>query len=157
MMAKKQVTLRSFAPDELVLDEEETKTVLKFFFPADSTKIDNLTINNRVRNFAQGLLVEAIDATYAMGFVQALWESFSNPAKLTKGLDKALIKFAKKASKHWFKHATETDLMNVKIYETVRITISRNFRTFLYIDFLTKKETNDRFVAMLDYNTISLA
>lgn len=123
------IYLRTFTADELVLDEQETRQALKFFFPADSANIDAMAVTDNTRNFAQGLLVAGIDASYTMGYVDALVSSLfrSGPhaGKLIKG-------FGKKAAKHWFKHARASDLMDAEIYETVRVEISRRFRTDLF-------------------------
>src|SRR5690606_33219486 len=96
------IYLRSFSGNELVLDENETRIALKFFFPHDGAHIDAMAVNDQLRSFAQALLVAGIDATYAMGYVEALFSSLgrsdANAGKLIKG-------FGKKAAKHWFKHA----------------------------------------------------
>lgn len=123
--------LRKFKKEELLFDEEETRIILKFIFEqADHGVIKSLNVNDEVRGFAQGLLVEAIDATYTVGFVGALFRSIANP---TKGAIKILKSFAKKAAKHWFKHATVHDLLDVDVYEFVRLEIARRFRTHLRI------------------------
>ncbi len=94
------IYLRSFTTDELVLDESETRQALKFFFPIESTNIDAMVVTDSTRNFAQGLLVAGIDASYTMGYVDALVSTIfrigPNAGKLIKG-------FGKKAAKHWFK------------------------------------------------------
>ncbi|MDG9929450.1 MULTISPECIES: hypothetical protein [unclassified Pseudomonas] len=123
------IYLRSFSGNELVLDENETRIALKFFFPHDGAHIDAMAVNDQLRSFAQALLVAGIDATYAMGYVEALFSSLgrsgANAGKLIKG-------FGKKAAKHWFKHARASDLMDAKIYESVRVEMSRRFRTYLH-------------------------
>jgi hypothetical protein len=48
--------------------------------------------------------------------------SWSNVEDMVKG-------FAKAALKHWLKHATRADLANPQIYESVRLTLARNFRS----------------------------
>jgi len=121
--------LREFKKDELLLNEEETTIILKFIFESvDYEYIDKLTINDAVRGFAQGLLLEAIDASYAVGFVEAIFRSTANP---TKGAVTIIKSFAKKALKHWFKHATANDLHDVKIYEFIRLELARKFRDSL--------------------------
>nr|MDC2855734.1 hypothetical protein [Ningiella sp. W23] len=86
--------LRKFSKDELLFDEKETRVVLKFIFkPADHKLIDSLPINDRLKGFAQGLLVEAIDASYSVGYVKAIFESTANP---TKGAMAIIKTFAKK-------------------------------------------------------------
>lgn len=123
--------LRQFKQEELLFNEEETRVVLKFIFePVDHALIESLTVNDSVRGFAQGLLIEAIDASYAIGFVEAIFRSTTNPAK---GAIKILKSFGKKAKKHWFKHALVHDLQDVKVYEFVRLEIARRFRTPLRI------------------------
>jgi hypothetical protein len=74
----------------------------------------------------QLLLVEAIDATYALGYVEILLNTFYSPSQ---GLKKALMKAAKKAARHWFKHATDRNLHNARVAESVRRQLSNAFAT----------------------------
>ncbi|TBU74351.1 hypothetical protein DNK06_19490 [Pseudomonas daroniae] len=143
------ITLRTFSAEELLLGEEETRQVLKFFFKAEHTFIDGLTMSDNARGFAQGLLVEAIDASYAMGYVEAMFRSAANP---NQGPVKVIKAFGKKAARHWFKHASSNDLMNVKVYESVVSTIARNFRSILRTE-LAKTRTERPHGAMLAYQT----
>jgi hypothetical protein len=120
--------LKRFAPAEIKLTQEEAARVLKFFFPDEPIDPGLLTDNDR--NFAQGLLVEAIDASTEMGFVEVLYDkTFMKPPtdfSFIKDLAKALCK---QALKDWFRHATGKDFTDPKIYESVRRTIRRNFRS----------------------------
>lgn len=121
--------LREFDPEELLFNEEETRTVLKFIFkPTDHSLIDTLPMSDALRGFAQGLLVEAIDASYAAGFVQAVFRSAANPAK---GAVEILKRFGKKASQLWFRHATVHDLQRVKVYQFVLDRLAIGFRNRL--------------------------
>jgi len=77
-----------------LFNEEETRIVLKFIFkPTHHELIDSLPMSDYLRNFAQGLLVEAIDASYAIGYVHGLFESVKNPVK---GVRKILKNFGTK-------------------------------------------------------------
>ncbi|WP_394203071.1 hypothetical protein [Shewanella waksmanii] len=121
------IYLRTFTQDELILTSEETKLVLKFIFnrmPVDL--IDNLTINDSIKEFTQALLVSAIDASYSIGYVEALFRATANPTTSTQ---KVIQDFTKNAAKHWFKYATINDLKNVKIYVAVRNELARRFKT----------------------------
>ena len=40
-----------------------------------------------------------------------------------------ITKFVKNALKHWFKHTSAKNLLSIEIYEVVRITLARNFKT----------------------------
>lgn len=140
--------LRQFTAEELLFNEEETRIVLKFIFrPTDHALIDSLPLSDRLRGFAQGLLVEAIDTSYAVGFVDALRQVTANPAK---GAREILKSFGKRASKLWFKHATVHDLMNVKVYQFVLDALARSFRNTLP-DYIAGARPNERIGAFLAY------
>ncbi len=144
--------LRQFSTEELLFDEEETRTVLKFIFkPTDHDLIDSLPMTDYLRGFAQGLLVEAIDASYAVGYVRGLFISVTNPVK---GGLKILKSFGKKASQNWFKHASVHDLQNVKVYNFVLNFIAEKFRDILQI-LLTKNEPDEKPGAFLAYKVPS--
>ena len=147
-MGNKYKQLRQFNSEELILNEEETRIVLKFIFkPTDHELIDSLPMSDYLRGFAQGLLLEAIDASYAVGYVKGLFRSTANP---TKGAISVLKSFGKKAARHWFKHASRRDLRDVKIYDFVRNFIAERFR-FKLQDFLAQKELDKHTGASLAY------
>lgn len=123
-MSTSTVTLRNFSESELIFDEAETKHILKFFFQHLQHRIDPATVSTELRNFAQGLLVEAVDATYALGFIEIIWRTSYNPGN---GMLKALSKIGRRAARHWFKHASPDDLLNAKISSRVRDQLALSF------------------------------
>lgn len=124
-------TLRAFPADQLRLNPDESRLVLRFIFDASLHRvIDNAEMTQHIRGFAQGLLVEAIDASYAIGFVQAVFRSTVNPCQATRTIIKS---FAQQALSHWFSHATAADLLNVKIYDFVRAELGRRFFVDLHL------------------------
>jgi hypothetical protein len=70
----------------------------------------------------------AIDSSYAMGYVQILFEVVARGRPGFPGLQAMARKLAMRYAAHWWKHARREDLMNVRIYETVRATIEGNFK-----------------------------
>lgn len=117
--------IRIFKPDELIFDEYETREILKFFFTRKHAMIESADITDHINGYAQGILVEAVDASYAMGFIEIIFKSvYLKP--LPSSMTKIVIKLGKKALVHWFKHAKATDLTNIKIYESVRNQIEVN-------------------------------
>ena len=80
-----------------------------------------LTPHPTILAFSQALLIEGIDASTKMGYVEELFDKafmkvpvdFSLIQDVAKGL-------AKRALKNWFRHATGDDLKDPKIYEAVR-------------------------------------
>ena len=139
--------LRQFAPKELLFNEEETRTVLRFIFAETHHEfIDSLPMSDSLREFAQALLVEAIDASYAIGYVHGLVRSVKNPVK---GALKIMKSFGKKASQHWFKHTTVHDKQNVKVYNFVLDFLGK-FVPELH-DFIAKNEVDKKMGAFLAY------
>ncbi len=84
--------------------------------------------------------MEAIDASYAIGYVHGLFRSVTNPVK---GALEILKSFGKKASLHWFKHATVHDKQNVKVYNFVLDYMGTHFVKFLP-DFLANNDEVDK-------------
>jgi hypothetical protein len=68
----------------------------------------------------------AIDASYAMGYVEQLFRTVANPGGGLKAMSK---KLAKRFSQHWFKHARQSDLEDVRIYDSVRSRIALSYRS----------------------------
>ncbi len=124
-MSAEFVHLLTFAPEEIIFDDDEIKEILLFFFPGYESSVNSFTMNHTMREFAQGLLVEAVDASYAMGFVEIIFRgAYGQPGKSATAFLKT---FARKAAAKWFKHAKATDLATVKIYDTVRRQLRDNF------------------------------
>jgi hypothetical protein len=133
-----RVHLRVFSQSELVFDERETKEILIFFFQADRQGIDSCEITEGLRNFAQGLLVAAIDASFAMGWIEVTFRWVANPGA---GLRKSMKKLVKAASKHWFKHLKASQsLEDAKVYESIREQLARSFRSPLQVILLGKAQ-----------------
>jgi hypothetical protein len=124
--------LRQFSPDEIYIDKHEAWTILKFFWPQISISEKDLT--DQDVNFAQGLLVEAIDSSYRMGYVEILFKSFYGkvPGSFT-DVQTIIKDFMKQAAKHWFKHLGKKKPSEATIYEMVRVDIARNFRSVIQI------------------------
>lgn len=136
----KQKTLQKFTKSELLFNDKETKLILKFFFKRQHTRIDNIVVTDKIRGFAQALLVEAVNASYALGFVESILRAVSKPGN---GFKKILTKFAKNAAKHWLKQAKQDDIANIEIYEIVQMRVSVNFEQYFVIltNGITSNET----------------
>lgn len=146
------VYLREFKESELVFDADETREILKFFFPTLTQQIQSVGVTNQIRNFAQALLIEAIDKTYALGYVEVLFKAIRNPGA---GMKKILSKIGYKSAAHWFKHATRHDLLlSAKISSRVRDAISWKFKSDAYLllsGVASNKRLNTTRVAFVTY------
>ena len=122
------VNVPDLPESDLVFDEGETRDILKFFWPTYSSRIDALQIDTAVRRLAQGLLVAAIDASYSLGFIDILFTTIAKPGKSLASMGK---KLARKYARHIWKHATQDDLLEAKIYETIRKAVAYQCRYLL--------------------------
>lgn len=149
------VTLRNLSEHELIFDEVETREILAFFFRHLRQRISSVTITTELRNFAQGLLIEAIDATYALGYIEILWRTAYNPGS---GMLKALSKIGRRAAKHWFKHTTQKDLLKARVSSRVRDQLARSFSsvfTMMLEGIARATPARRTHVAYVDYGQLS--
>jgi hypothetical protein len=107
---------------QLLLDVSETRQILLFFWPMRSDDINAMPVDNPLRRFAQSILIAAIDASYAMGYLHRLGKTVANPRGGLKAMGQ---KLARHYLQHWWRHAKVKDLEDVKIYETVRREVAR--------------------------------
>jgi hypothetical protein len=109
-------------PDsDLVYNEDETKQILKFFWPESSNAIDKLALTDDVRRLAQSALIAAVDGSYAMGFIDTLAHVIMRRNRDIRTLVRRL---ARGFARSYWRHATQHDLEDARIYESVRATIA---------------------------------
>ncbi|MEH6533654.1 MAG: hypothetical protein V7735_20230 [Photobacterium frigidiphilum] len=120
--------LKKFKPSELHFNETETRDILIFFFPSSQLTIKETPIDNKLRELAQGLLLEAIDASYKVGLIQGLWEATVNPREQ---LRKVILKLVRKTASHMFHHAKAKDLRKIKVYDFVVKALNLKFKSML--------------------------
>ena len=105
-----------FSENEIYLDDMQASKILDFFgFTTTGTVITKID-----REFAQALLVEAIDASRSMWYIQTLWDSASKPNSSVESIIKA---FAKKSITKWYKSKGASKEAKVAIYNSVKNTI----------------------------------
>lgn len=119
------------------MSHQEAWEVLVFFFGGNAG-VKPGWLNDNDRSFAQALLIEAIDASEAMSWIETLFRSAMKPNASVKGIIKAV---AKKAAKDWFKHATKDKLEDPTIYQAVKSQLTLNWRTPWSIRVQTDGET----------------
>lgn len=133
------ISVPDFSDGELLYSENETRLILKFFYPGQAAAIDGMTIDNEARRLAQTMLVGAVDGSYAIGFIEALVRSLARPHQKIRTLT---LKLATRFAKHWYRHATQSDLKEARIYYPVRLSIANALQA--------------RFKELLDQKTGSL-
>jgi hypothetical protein len=125
--------LRQFQPKEVVLDDAETLAVLRFFWPGRERELRAMTVTTADRAFAQALMVEAADASLTMGVMETVYRRFFGRVPRSFGsIASSMLKVLRKAvHNRWLRSSKEFDAAKVKIYENVRATLARNFRSVL--------------------------
>jgi hypothetical protein len=143
------IHLPELEASDLVFDEGETRAILRFFWPGLSQRINGLpSIDDEFRKLAQGLLIVAIDSSFAMGFVHILFDVLRHGGKPGfPGLRSMAKKLARKYVPHWWKHTRPQDLDAVRIYESVRRAIALNFKAV--IDIMLAEHTSANAGAIL--------
>lgn len=119
------VSVPDISDADLVFDEDETKQILTFFWPHAAPDIEKLAVDNEVRRLAQSMLIAAIDGSYAMGFIEALGKTIVRPGPNIRSL---VRKLARRFARHWWNHATQEDLEDVRIYESLRRSIALHLK-----------------------------
>jgi hypothetical protein len=123
------ITIPDIPDANLIYDEAETRRILKFFWPSFSGQIDSLTITNDTRAFAQTAMIAAIDGSYAMGYINLLWDAITDRITHPNGdVTELARRLARNFISHWWHHATRQDVENARIYDAVRLDIARSLR-----------------------------
>jgi hypothetical protein len=114
-----------FVDDEVFIDESETRLILTFYWPSASMQIEAMSVGLETRRFAQQVLIAGVNASYAMGYVSALFDSLGSGPR--GGVAAILKKLGRRSAKHWFRNAGNRSLQDLKIYESARKRVAINF------------------------------
>jgi len=120
--------LRHFQTNELLFDKERSFRILQFF--GIEPGIPPTSFTDQDRSFAQALLVAAIDSSYQMRFVQAIFDVFyMKPVASFDDVGDMCKEFLKRAAENWFEHATKQDLRDPEIFDSVRTVMGSRARS----------------------------
>jgi hypothetical protein len=122
---RNDVYLKHFQKNQIIISKNDARSVLIFFFGNKVPPAEQITDDDVA--FAQALLLEAIDKSYAMGYVNAIFDVFYMKVPTPDSFKDMIKEFAKNAAKNWFDHATGKDVSDPKIYNNVRLMINSNF------------------------------
>lgn len=120
--------LRHFSKPEIIITPSHARKLLLWFFGDVGLSVppaENLTDEDIA--FAQALFLEAVDASYAYGYVHIMFDVFY--MKPPTDIEAMLKDFVRKAAKQWFHHAAGRDFSNPKIYSFAKTTLVWKFRS----------------------------
>jgi hypothetical protein len=130
--------LKYFPPADLILSAAEAGRVIEWFWPdVKASQLGGIT--DRDRSFAQALLVEALDASADMKIVEDIYkETYMKVFKDFDDVWEVVKTLAKRAYEdEWFTRAkgriTRDNVENLTIYDSVKKTLARNFRSEIKI------------------------
>jgi len=132
-------------------DDEKYRTILKFFFDDKKQYIDELEMNDQIRCLSQAFLIEAVDRSYAYGYVNMVYNTFFMQPPT--GLKSIIAQFTVALKDHWFKNASAATIRmgGVCIYENVRLVLKANFSRGLLEDLINSINQRKPYVAILCY------
>jgi hypothetical protein len=117
--------LRKFSGPEIVLNQQQAWQVLVFFFGGNAGAVPGWLTDND-RSFAQALLVEAVDASYQISWIQTLMTSALTPNPSITGI---LAHLALKAGRDWLQSRNPANFKDAKIYKMVKDQLTLNWRS----------------------------
>ena len=115
-------------PTNVILSQAQAHEVLVWLYGRSAVPAQGLSEMDR--GFAQALLQDMLDRSFAIGFVEALVRS---TAKIPQGPKKVIISFLKGAGKHMVKYRNKEDLaamvQDPKVYRMVKDDTARQTRS----------------------------
>lgn len=109
------------------ISKAEGHTVLSWLF---SVSIKSKDLTDADVCFAEALLVELLNSSFAMGFIEAI---FRASAGIPSGPKKVIVSFLKGAGKNLLTYKDKDDLSKMiedpKIYKSVKDKLSVNYRS----------------------------
>jgi hypothetical protein len=119
------MSLIHFSPTEIVLSDQQCWEVLVFFFGGNAAvPVTALTSNDK--SFAQAMLIEAIDKSYAMSWIEAV---FREAMSLTPSIRNIIGALARHAVRTWLNEIPLEEIENQQIYISVKNTLTANWRS----------------------------
>lgn len=119
------IAVPDFPDAQLIFNADETREILRFFWPARSGDINKATVGNGLRRFAQTVLIVAVDASYPIGFLKSLLGGAATPPALAR----LVGKLAWSGSRNWFSHATAKDLRHARIARAALMDVTWQYAT----------------------------
>jgi hypothetical protein len=117
--------LQKFKSDDILFSDKECWQILVFFFGGNSgISVNSLTDNDK--SFAQAILIQVIDLSYSMGWIECLFKETMKLEPSIKGIVKAL---AKKSVKDWWKKTPLDKIEGQEIYLSVKNDLTRKWHT----------------------------
>ncbi len=108
-----------------MINQREAAAILKFFFNMAFTP-GMMTTNDR--EFAQALLISAVDSTYLLSWTEKMLSAAMKPPASFAGAAVSLTWAVATAGFTFFQYATADDLEDMRIYKMVRDALASGYK-----------------------------
>ncbi|MBP7167200.1 MAG: hypothetical protein KBB64_06045 [Bacteroidia bacterium] len=111
--------LKVFEKNELIFDQEAANKILCWFFNDNQLKTNELTHEDIA--FAQGLILEAVDSSNAMGVVHQLMKTFvyKVPSSFS-AIRNLVVFFVARSIPIWWKNRNIKNLKELEVYDVIK-------------------------------------
>jgi len=120
------ITPQHYDEWHIVINQSEAAAILNFFFQLPFAP-SVITTNDR--EFAQALLISAVDSTYLLSWVEKMLSTAMKPPSSFAGAAVSLTWAVATAGFTFFQYATADDLQDMRIYSMVRDAIASGYKT----------------------------
>ena len=121
----KPITPGHYDEYHIVINQREAAAILEFFF---RTRFAPGIITTKDREFAQAILISAVDSTYLLSWTEKMLGTAMKPPASFAGAALSLTWALATAGYTFFKYATAKDLKDVTIYSMVRDALASGFK-----------------------------
>lgn len=120
------ITPRHYDEYKTKITRTEASAILEFFFGGMKFPVGDLTYNDR--EFAQALLISAVDSTYLLSWTEKMMSVAMKPPNSVLGAAGSLAFAIIACGYEFFNYATTKDLRELKIYKMVRDALASGYK-----------------------------
>ncbi len=122
----KPITPAHYDEWHIVINRREASAILEFFFQYMKFPVSLITTTDR--EFAQALLISAVDSTYLLSWTEKMISVAMKPPASFAGAALSLSWAVATAGFTFFQYATAKDLKDMKIYKMVRDALASGYK-----------------------------
>src|SRR5262245_9481831 len=123
--AMKPITPGHYDEYHIVINQKEAAAILEFFFRMEFA---SGTITTNDREFAQAILISAVDSTYLLSWTEKILGTAMKPPASFAGAAVSLLWALTTAGYTFFRYATAKDLKDMRIYSMVRDALASGYK-----------------------------
>ena len=120
------ITPRHYTEYQVQITRTQASAILEFFFENMKFPVGIITFNDG--EFAQALLVSAVDSTYILSWTEKMMSVAMKPPNTVMAAGASLALAMAVSGYDFFQYATTKDLKKMKIYKMVRDALASGYK-----------------------------